>query len=116
MYGVPPDLPLQGFVGKECCQIALGMCEIQFNFGDGHNLSVEGPWELRNASGERIDCSRVHSDRDAYCVHKLLGSPVERFLIDAPKSFTLIFQNGHALTVYDENIPYESFSIQPGDI
>lgn len=116
MYGIPKDLPLQKFVGKQCIQIALGVSDIQFRFDDDHEVSVEDGWEVMDASGRRIDHSQDHSARTTYRVHTILESPVEAFRIDAPKSFTLFFQNGYALTIFDGSDRFESFSIQPGSI
>jgi len=89
--------------------------QIQFRFDDDHVISVEGGWEIVDASGCRVDRTQNHSDRTAYHVHAILESPVEAFRIDAPNSFTLCFQNGYALTVFDNSDDFESFSIQPED-
>lgn len=37
--------------------------------------------------------------------------PVVRFSIDPPRSFTLFFDNGLALTIFDDSEQYESFSV-----
>lgn len=113
MYGVPPDLPLQHFVGKQCNQIAVGKLDIQFHF-DGRSINVRGGWAFHDASGARVDGAQEHGGRDAYYVHKLLDSPVERYLVEAPSSFTLFFENGFALTIFDDDEHYESFTLRDG--
>ena len=116
MYGVPPDLPLERVLGRECVQIGIGRFEIRFSFLNAVEIHVEGRWEVCDESGRVIDQAREHAERECYRVHKLIGSPVRRYSIDAPTSFTLFFENGYSLTVFDDSEQYESFSIQPGDI
>lgn len=111
MYGVPEDLPLQRFVGEDLNQICLGQYQIQFHFSGTGSISVEGQWELRDASGELLDRDQEHPERDCYRIHKIIDLPVTRFTIDAPRSFTLFFDGGYALTVFDDTPQYESFSV-----
>jgi hypothetical protein len=54
-------------------------------------------------------------DRDAYRIHKLLGSKVKSFRLNPPLSFALDFDSGLTLEVFDRSREYESFSIQPGN-
>jgi hypothetical protein len=124
VYGVPPDLDLNLFVGATLVQIALGEYQVQFRFqvGDGSPrrpdpyLSVEGHWELADESGHIIDRAEPNSDRDAYRLHRLLGKEVASTRVDPPRSFTLRFNSGLRLQVFDDSEEFESFSIQPGDI
>jgi hypothetical protein len=55
-------------------------------------------------------------DRDVYRIHLLLGKTVAASQVDPPRSFSLSFDSGHTLQVFDRSTQYESFSIQPGDI
>jgi hypothetical protein len=117
MHGVPVDLPLASFVGFTLEQICLGQFQVQFHFsgepGVSSRISVEGRWELHDASGAKIDHDREHFDRQQYRLHVLLGLTVSSFTIDAPRSFELVFDSGHRLTVYDDNERYETFSVHP---
>ncbi len=79
-------------------------------------MYVESDWELRDGTGEILDRDQEHSERDSYCIHRLLGQRVNAFSLDPPRSFTLIFGTGAVLTIFDDLPNYESFSIQPGDI
>ncbi len=98
MRGVPADLPLEPFVGDECCQIGVGRYQLQFRFGRAGRISVEGKWELRDPSGAVIDQGpRVGLGKQSrvpeqYRIHYVLDVPVTRYAIDAPRSFTLFFQ------------------------
>jgi hypothetical protein len=111
MHGVPPDLPLASFVGHECNQIALGVFQIQFHFAGAGSIFVESRWELRDAAESLVDGWCEHAGRDCYRVHKIIGVPVNKFCIDAPYSFTLYFESGHSLSVFDESEAYESFQL-----
>jgi uncharacterized protein DUF6188 len=116
MYGVPTDLDLERFVGSTLIQVALGEFEIQFRFHPEGEIAVGGRWELRGQSGHLVDQAQPTRDRDAYRVHQLLGRVVVGSQVDAPRSITLEFDNGHRLQVFDSSREYESFTIQPGDI
>ncbi len=69
-----------------------------------------------DASGNMVDRAQDHAERHGYYVHKIIDSPVRRYVINAPGSFTLDFENGYSLTVFDDSEQYESFSIQPDGI
>jgi hypothetical protein len=117
MHGVPKDLDLRRLHGATLTQICLGEFEQQFHFSkpDIH-LSVEGAWQVQNSDGETVDRSLPNEQRDAYRVHRLLGRSVTGHELDPPSSFTLRFDNGWALVVFDSSKEYESFSMQPGDV
>lgn len=112
MYGVPADLPIQAFVGQELNQICLGRFQIQLHFAGVGSISVEGRWELRDAAADIVDRAEAHETRKSYRIHQLIDIPVARCSIDPPRSFTLFFDNGLALTVLDDSEQYESFSIK----
>ena len=111
MYGVPPDLPLSAFVGTEFNQICLGRFQVQFHATGTGSIFVEGRLELRGPEGEIIDEEREHLERDAFRVHGILDVPIVRATIDPPRSFTLVFENGWALSVFDDSPRYEAFSL-----
>jgi hypothetical protein len=111
MYGVPADLPLQPFVGKELNQIGLGRFQLQLHFSGTGSIFIEGRWELHDPSGILLDAEKEHAERDSYRIHRVLDLPVARFEIDPPRSFTLVFEPSYRLTVFDETPQYESFSL-----
>jgi len=123
VYGVPDDLPVDMFVGAWLGQICIGPWDLQFHFSspavrEMKSISVEGRWELRDAAGEMIDCadrSKSNAEHPIFRLQVLLGHPVAAAQVDPPESFTVIFDDGNALTVYDDSKQYESFSIQPGN-
>jgi hypothetical protein len=124
MYGVPSDLDLTRFYGAEVIQLAIGTHQLQVHLqpGEGSSLGqlqtigIEGHWELRDGSGAVIDQAQDPATREVYRAHRVLGQRVTAGSLDAPKSFSLQFDNGLVLTVFDDSKQYESFFIQPGDI
>jgi hypothetical protein len=111
MHGISPDFPLKPFVGLEFNQVALGRFQTQFHCAGAGSIRVEGRWELRNGAGSVIDCRAEHDKRDVYRVHAIIDVPIIRFEIDPPRSFTIVFENGLQLSVFDETPQYEAFSI-----
>ena len=111
MHGVSTDLPLERFVGHEFNFVGLGRFQLQFHISEVGALHVEGRWELRDASGTLVDSDQEHAERDAYRMHRVIDTPITRFSLDAPRSFSLFFESGHSLTVYDASEQYESFAI-----
>jgi hypothetical protein len=116
MYGVPADLDLSRFKGALLIQLCVGEFQMDFRFHPNASISVEGRWEVRDSTGSLVDGMKPNAKRDALYIHVLLGKRVEGVSLDAPRSFSLSFETGHVLTVFDESREYESFSIQPGDI
>jgi hypothetical protein len=89
---------------------------MQFHFHPVGQISVEGRWELRDAAASLLDEMKPNAERDALYLHVLLAKIVDGFSLDAPRSFSLCFESGHVLTIFDDSSQYESFSIQPGDV
>jgi len=99
-------------VGQELNQICLGRFQIQLHFSGAGSISLEGRWELRDGAGHIVDRAQKHETREVYRIHRLIDVPVARFSIDPPRSFTLFFDNGLALAIFDDSEHYESFSIK----
>jgi len=111
MYGVPADLPLQPFVGHELNQICLGRFQLQLHWAGVGSIAVEGRWELRDASGLVIDAEQDYQGRDVYRIHRIIDLKTTGFEVDPPRTFSLLFESGFRLTVFDDTDQYESFSI-----
>jgi hypothetical protein len=116
MYGVPTDLPIQRFVGDFLFSVSITAGGIHFQFNRAGTISVERRWELKDSSGQLVDRDTDNGSRDAYRVHVILNEHVARYRIEAPSSFTLAFESGHELTIYDDSTRYESFHIYPDEI
>ena len=112
MVGVSEDLPFASFLGEECSMIGLGQFQLQFHFSGGSkSITTESRWELRDAAGEIVDQVMPCDERLQYRLHLILGQLVRGFAVNAPLSFTLQFENGYTLTIYDDEERYECFSI-----
>jgi hypothetical protein len=111
MYGVPHNLPMNAFVGNEFNQICLGRFQIQFHASGVGSISVEGRWELRDGTGAMVDAQEEHSNRQNFRLHHIIDVPIVRYSLDPPRSFSLFFENGWALTIFDDTPQYESFSV-----
>ena len=116
MHGVPANLDLSIFRRAVLTQVGIGEFQIQFHLHPAGLISVEGNWELLDSAGTIIDRAKPNEGRDVFRLHVPLGKTVERSSVDAPRSFSLGFESGYMLTVFDDSREYESFSIQPGDI
>jgi hypothetical protein len=117
MFGVPPNLDLSRFQGAELIQVSIGCNDVQLNFEPQSKISIEGHWELRDQAGTIIDQAQDSNlTRDSYKIHRILGQIVVAHSVKAPESFTLTFDNGMTITVFDSSDRYESFNIQPGNI
>ena len=116
MYGVPATLPLERFVGDHLFSVGINAGGIHFRFGKSGTICVDGRWELKDATGQMVDARCDNSKRDAYRVHMILNENVVDFAIDPPRSCSLIFSNGHRLTIFDDTPQYESFAIYPDNI
>jgi hypothetical protein len=116
LHGVPANLDLSAFVNTTLQRIDFGPYIIHLNFdGDRTVISVEGDWELRDGSGDVIDRSS-NDPAKAYRLPLLAGKTVTSTEIDPPTSFSLVFDSGHELRIFDNSKEFESFAIQPGDI
>jgi hypothetical protein len=111
MYGVPKDLRLDRLVGKEFNLIGLGRFQTQFHVSGFVIISVEGRWEIRDSSQLIVDSDQEPEKRDTCRLHRIIDVPIRDFSIDAPRSFTLLFQSGDSLIIYDDSEQYESFSV-----
>ena len=107
-------MPVQKLVGRELTHIGLGMYEIHLDFGRGAHLAIlDGGWHLKDRDGNVVDQDiDPPSTRKSFQLHRLLMQPVTGASIDAPRSFTITFANGDALTIYDNSSQFESFSLR----
>lgn len=116
MHGVPKDLDLSKFKGTSLVAVIIGEMQVQFGFHPEGRISAYGEWMLTDSTGNVLDAMQDNSKRDAYYLHRILGKSVRDCELDAPHSFSLVFDSGHKLTLFDDLGPYECISIQPGDI
>jgi len=111
VYGVPKDLPVDAWIGQTLDQVCLGQFQLQLHLGDNVAIGIAGGWVLKDPEGTVIDQCLEPQEREAYRVHVLLGRTVIASRVDVPESFTLTFDHGYELTVFDDSTQYESFTI-----
>ena len=118
MHGVPADLDLSYLIGSSIERVDLGPYILHLHFAEerGTVISVEGDWELVDSAGHRLDGQQEPAERDCYRLHKLLMRDVTAFELSAPRWFSLTFDGGYTLRVFDNSDRYESFSIKPHGI
>lgn len=114
MYGVPENLDLSFLHGAEVVQVRLGLHQVQLCFHPNASLSVEGRWELLSSDGLELDQYEPPPRERPFQLHRLLGQKVVGGSVSAPAWFSLRFENGDTLRVFDSSQEYESFSIDPG--
>ena len=111
VYGVPKDLPVDALVGQTLDQICMSQFQVQLHLGDTVSIGIEGHWVLLDPEGNVVDQCLEPQEREVFRLHLLLGSSVTGCTVDAPESFTLVFEHGYQLTVHDDSSQYESFTL-----
>ena len=104
----PSASVLQFLKGQEICQIAFGMYDLQFNWGNG-GLSCTGRVIYMPTAGGEIVWTEGHPF-DAVPVLRLLQQKIEVFDDSSEGELKLRFSNGDWLTVARDDGP-EGFTI-----
>ena len=99
---------LQFLKGQEICQIAFGMYDLQFNWGNG-GLSCTGRVTYAPSEGSEIVWTEGHP-LDAVPVLRLLQQTIEASDGSSEGEVRLRFSNGDRLTVARDDRP-EGFTI-----
>jgi hypothetical protein len=120
MLGVPKDLDLSKFKGNFLSHVTVCQYQISFDFFEpAVSITAMGSWELKDASGNRVDGSDEspeYANRDACYCNRILGKVVKSVEIAPPHSISFHFESGHTLQIFDDLGPYDSIQIQSGDI
>jgi hypothetical protein len=99
---------LQFLKGQKICQIAFGMYDLQFNWGNG-GLSCTGRVTYAPSEGSEIVWTEGHPF-DAVPVLRLLHQTIEAFDGSSEEELRLRFSNSDRLTVARDDGP-EGFTI-----
>ena len=99
---------MQFIKGQEICQIAFGMYDLQFNWGDG-GLSCTGRVVYAPSTGGEVVWTEGHPF-DAVPVLRLLQQRIESFDGSSEGELRLRFSNGDRLIVARDDGP-EGFTI-----
>ena len=113
MYPFPPFTDLQFLIGLEVGQICLDPWSTQFRFADGGSIAVMGPFEHLDTQARRHHHQNTDlQDRGAVFLRELIQQQITGLEVDKQR-LVLSFRNGSTLTIFSEDIPYESGQIYP---
>ena len=112
MHGFPSDLTVEGLVGSDLQQICMGKYDVQFRFGSGTFIAVQGGARiLKNETQVAIWTDEGSWDTPAF--HELLNQSVIRYFVASKDVFQIDFDNGLILELIDNSDRYESMQIYP---
>jgi hypothetical protein len=118
MHGVPRNLRLRKFVGFRLLAVDDLENIVYLRFARDPSLwrrgnlsiGIEAQWQLSGPSLSQT-FTGCPNPSPSMVAAAPLGEAVTSFRNHAPTSFTLLFQNGVELSVFDSNAEFESFSI-----
>jgi hypothetical protein len=113
MRAVPKSLNLDAFIGSEITQIRLGLHNLQFHFGENHNISCEGRVSVRNGLVSHV----VYSDsgwQDITFLPHLLGKIVVSWSVESSHVFSVTLNSSVTVLFESADSPYEDFVIDNG--
>ena len=115
MYGLKRDIDLSFLNGREVVQVAIGIHQIQFGFDEDVMIYVESQFTYFAGEEECIWKPEPGAAQIASRTVSLLGAKIQSFEGQENGTLTLVFSNGHRLTIPDSSKEYESYQItRPG--
>jgi hypothetical protein len=115
MYGLKKDTDLTFLNGREVILVSIGVYQVIYGLDEDVKISVQSQFTYFDGKSESVwktgpGCAQIASRTVA-----LLGTTIERFESRESGTLTLMFSNGHRLTVLDSSKEYESYDItRPG--
>jgi len=110
MYRISEDLDLKEIVGSEIQQICSGRYDVQFRFGSGTCIAVQGDITLLNRNRE-LGRWTEDGNWSSLAFQQLLNIPVTNYSVPNDRLLQIEFDNGLLLQVHDSSEQYESFQI-----
>ena len=115
MYGLSKDIDLSFLAGRQVEQVAIGVHQVQFGFDEDVIISVESQFVYFGAQQEWTWKPEPGAAQIATRMVSLLGATIQSFEGHENGTLTLVFSNGHRLTIFDSSKEYESYDIaRPG--
>ena len=110
MHSIPSDLNLNEIIGAEIESIALGSFNVNFSFGDGSIICVQGRIDV--AQGDKIISSWDETEgwRNAE-FQALFQQKLESFEVVNETLLTLSFTGQLSLRLHNDTPQYEAFQI-----
>ena len=115
MYRIPSTLDVADIVGSEIQQICIGRYDVQFHFGSGRRICVQGNVEVLNGSGTIANWTEDSGWSTTAFFH-LLNAPVEGFSVANDRLLVITFAGGYSLRLHDSSDQYECMQIYPEGI
>ena len=112
MYGFAPDLEIEGLISSELEQICIGKFDVQFHFGSGTFIAVQGRVKILN-NGDQIARWTEEQSWDTPAFHELLNQAVKGYSVASRDVLRIDFDNGLTLELIDSSDQYESVQIYP---
>jgi|SRR5208283_4060627 len=111
MYGLRKNLDLSFLNGRQVEQVAIGAYQIIFAFDEDVRISVYFQFSYFDGQAESIWQPEPGFAQIAARTVALLGATIQTFEGQEDGTLTLMFSNGHRLTIPDSSKEYESYDI-----
>jgi Family of unknown function (DUF6188) len=113
LYGLRKNIDLTFLIGREVSQVAIGVYQVQFHFDQDVCISVESSFTYSDSQQEwtwRQGLVLIAAHTTA-----LLSAEIKSFDAQEDGTISIVFFNGHRLTIFDSSENYESYTItRPG--
>lgn len=115
MNGIPRDLNLSDIVGSEIQQIRVGRYDVQFHFGSGRGINVQGNVDILKGAHVIAEW-REEAGWSTVAFHKLLNTTVVGYRVPHERLLEIQFEGELVLRLHDSSEQYESMQIYPEGI
>lgn len=116
MFGVPSNLDLSAFPGREVIGVQFGAHQVRVQLHPDGCLSWEGRYELETDGGSSAEAGTPDDALNESRLTHLVGSKIVLATSVPPGQVQFRFSNGHRLSLIDSSRDYESFELWPGPI
>jgi hypothetical protein len=111
MYGLKKEIDLNFLSGRELIQVGIGLHQVQFHFDEDVSVSVGAEFRYFDGESEWIWLEEPSSVQIASRTAALLGAGITSYASSDDGTLSLMFSNGHRLTIVDSSKEYESYDI-----
>ena len=115
MYRISRQLDLHDIVGSEIQQVCVGRYDVQFNFGSGRRICVQGDVEILSNSDIVAKWDEEHG-WSSTAFFSLLNVPIEGFSIPHDRLLVITLTGCLSLNLHDSSDQYECMQIYPEGI
>lgn len=112
MYGLSPNLKIEGMVGHTLNQICIGKYDVQFHFSSGTNIAVQGGARILE-NGRIIATWTEEGTWSDLSFHELLNRDVKEYSVPNTSLLRINFNDNFVLELLDDSEQYESMQIYP---